>query len=43
MYYNFILNMWKMNRLDKADLELLVNKGKFTEEEKREILNTPGS
>jgi len=41
MYYNFLLNMWIMKRIDEAYLTNMVTKGRITEEEKQMILVTP--
>ena len=41
MYYNFILNMWVMGRIDAAYLDKAVRAGRITEEEKDMILATP--
>lgn len=39
--YNFLLNMWIMNRIDEAFLEIRVSKGQIKEEEKNMIIATP--
>lgn len=39
--YNFLLNMWIMNKVDDAYLTAQVGKGRITEEEKQMILATP--
>lgn len=39
--YNFLLNMWIMNRIDEAFLQVQVNKGRITKSEMDMIVTTP--
>lgn len=39
--YQFLLNMWIMNRIDEEYLTRMVTKGRITEEEKQMIAATP--
>lgn len=39
--YNFAKNMWIMKRITEEQLEIYVNKGYLTDDEKMEILATP--
>ncbi len=39
--YNFLLNMWIMNRIDESYLTGQVTKGRLTNDEKEMILATP--
>lgn len=39
--YNFLLNMWIMNRIDEQYLDVMILKGFITEEEKTMIITTP--
>lgn len=39
--YNFLLNMWIMNRIDEAFLQVQVNKGRITKSEMDMIVATP--
>ena len=39
--YNFLLNMWIMEKIDEAYLEAQVQKGRITGAEKEMILATP--
>lgn len=41
MFYEFILTMWKMGRIDLAYLDKVVKAGRITEEEKQQIVATP--
>ena len=41
MFYDFLLNMWKMGRIDVAYLDKVVTAKRITEEEKQRILATP--
>lgn len=40
-FYNFLLNMWIMKRINEAYLIGQVNKGRISEDEKEMILATP--
>lgn len=39
--YNFILNMWVMNRIDQAKVQSYVTKGYITQAEADMIIATP--
>lgn len=39
--YSFAKNMWIMKRITEEQLEIYVNKGYLTDDEKLEILDTP--
>lgn len=39
--YNFLLNMWVMNKIDEDYLTSQVLKTRITEDEKQTIINTP--
>lgn len=39
--YQFLLNMWLMNRIDEAYLSIMVTKGFITQQEKEVITATP--
>lgn len=39
--FNFAKNMWIMKRITEEQLEIYVNKGYLTDDEKMEILTTP--
>lgn len=39
--YNFLLNMWIMNRIDEDYLQIRVKKGQITQEEYEMIIATP--
>lgn len=39
--YGFILNMWIMNKVDEAYLDLQVTKNRLTEDEKKMIMAAP--
>ena len=41
MMYQFVLNMWIMNRLTEAQIDVYVTKGFIKQEEKEMILATP--
>lgn len=39
--YNFLLNMWIMNRIDEVYLQKRVAKGQITQQEYEMIVSTP--
>lgn len=39
--YQFLLNMWIMGKIDESYLDIQVEKGRITEEEKDMIIATP--
>ncbi len=41
MFYGFLLNMWMMRKIDENYLNVQVQKGRITEEEKNMIIATP--
>lgn len=41
MYYDFLLNLWVLNRLSEAQINTAVSKGYITQEQANTILNTP--
>lgn len=40
-YYDFILNMWIMGRIDEAYLDKAIKAGRINEDEKEMIMLTP--
>ena len=40
-YYNFILNMWVMRKINEAKVQEYVTKGYITQDEANMILATP--
>lgn len=42
-YYNFLLNMWMMNRLTELQIQNAVTKGYITQAESDEIIATSKS
>lgn len=39
--YQFLLNMWLMNRIDESYLSIMVTKGFITQKEKEVMVATP--
>jgi hypothetical protein len=41
MYYDFLLNLWVLNRLSESQINTAVQKGYITQDQANTILNTP--